>query len=176
MQETLEDHLEEDLKHVNPSYQEGKGAVLFSQGAKQCWGSSGFTCTSLWRPRPRRFDRRTLQTCVKSPQEFVIDSPSLSRLPAEREREREEDERRLEVKEGRSTQSAGRKSTSSDTRLNTSDICEVNTHPFLSLHSHRESEHSVSHRDIWEMSLAHFLNCVATVIKRSIETEVEKTK
>lgn len=44
------------------------------------------------------------------------------------------------------------------------------------LHPHWDTQHSVSHRDIWEMSLAHFLNCVATVIKRSIETEVEKTK
>lgn len=54
------------------------------------------------RRRPRRFDRRTLQMCVKSPHKFVIGSAGLPRLPAEREREtqRDVDEWRLEVKEG----------------------------------------------------------------------------
>lgn len=44
-----------------------EGGVSFTQGTKQCWLSSGFTCTFSWCARPRSFHHRTLKTCVESP-------------------------------------------------------------------------------------------------------------
>ncbi len=90
-QNTDTDSALKDPHWQQPTSLTGKGAVLVSQGRKQCWCSFRFTCTDSWRAPPQSL---TLRMCTKGPWSFSLAQPAvrqgLWKFPAERQKDKDE--------------------------------------------------------------------------------------